>query len=116
MSVFTAVSADQASAWLKHYTIGHLSKLEGIAAGIENTNYFLTTTHGEYVLTLFEKLTLDELPYYVNLMAHLAQHGIQPGGRCTVYALRLPPVPSTNNSCQSRITSSPQWHRRRGLL
>ena len=76
MSVFTAVSADQASAWLKHYTIGHLSKLEGIAAGIENTNYFLTTTHGEYVLTLFEKLTLDELPYYVNLMAHLAQHGI----------------------------------------
>ena len=76
MSVFTVVSEDQARAWLKHYTIGHLSLLEGIAAGIENTNYFLTTTHGGYVLTLFEKLTPDELPYYVNLMAHLAHHGI----------------------------------------
>jgi homoserine kinase type II len=76
MSVFTNVTEHQARAWLKQYTIGALSKLEGIASGVENTNYFLTTTHGEFVLTLFEKLSADKLPYYLDLMAHLARHGI----------------------------------------
>src|ERR1700674_1415957 len=76
MSVFTNVSELQARTWLKQYTIGALSKLEGIVSGVENTNYFLTTTHGEFVLTLFETLTSRQLPYYLDLMAHLARHGI----------------------------------------
>ncbi|MGA7951208.1 MAG: homoserine kinase [Thiobacillaceae bacterium] len=76
MSVFTKVSPDEARAWLKNYVLGDLLELKGISDGIENTNYFLTTAHGRYVLTLFEKLSEQDLPFFVGLMAHLSNHGV----------------------------------------
>jgi len=76
MSVFTPVSQSQLAAWLNTYSVGAPLSFEPIAAGIENTNYFVTTGQGRYVLTLFERLHAAELPFYLGLMAHLARHGI----------------------------------------
>lgn len=76
MAVFTPVSENDAHELLARYTLGELVSLRGITAGIENTNFFLTTTHGEYVLTIFEVLTAQQLPFYIELMHHLAQHHI----------------------------------------
>ena len=76
MSVYTSVSEAELASWLENYSVGKLVQREPIKAGIENTNYFVTTTQGRYVLTLFERLPAHELPFYLDLMAHLARHGI----------------------------------------
>lgn len=76
MAVFTNVSEDQARTLLAQYNLGELINLRGITAGIENTNYFLDTSQGSYVLTLFEVLTATQLPFYIELMHHLAHKGV----------------------------------------
>ena len=76
MAVFTEVSKKDAREVLRRLQIGELVELRGIEGGIENTNYFLTSTQGEFVLTLFERLTAEQLPFYLHLMKHLAHGGI----------------------------------------
>ncbi len=76
MAVYTEVSFDEAKQLLTRLNLGQLQSMEGCAGGIENTNYFATTDQGHYVLTLFERLTAAQLPFYLGLMKHLAQHGV----------------------------------------
>jgi homoserine kinase type II len=76
MAVFTPVSEEIAATLLSELDLGELTELRGIEGGIENTNYFATTDLGAYVLTLFERLNHDQLPFYLFLMKHLAEKGI----------------------------------------
>jgi len=76
MAVFTEVTHDDAQGLLSHLQLGTLTTLQGAASGIENTNYFVSTDRGDYVLTLFERLTAEQLPFYLQLMQHLARKGI----------------------------------------
>ena len=97
MSVYTTVSQAQLGTWLERFDVGTLLDLQGIAAGIENTNYFVTTTAGRYVLTLFEKLQPAELPFYLGLMSHLSAHGI-PSPR---------PIPDRHGSVLGALCGKP---------
>ena len=76
MAVYTEVSFDEAGAFLGSLNLGQLQTIKGAAGGIENTNYFVDTDQGQYVLTLFERLSFEQLPFYLHLMKHLASHGI----------------------------------------
>lgn len=76
MAVFTDVSLDEARGLVARLDIGALQSLRGIRAGIENSNFFLDTERGTYVLTLFERLTFEQLPFYLHLMKHLAERGV----------------------------------------
>jgi homoserine kinase type II len=76
MAVYTEVGFDEADALLRRLGLGALTDLRGIRSGIENTNYYATTAQGQWVITLFERLTREQLPYYLRLMEHLALRGI----------------------------------------
>ncbi len=76
MSVFTPVSESELRDFLGNYDLGELIEYRGIEEGIENTNFFLTTSQGEFVLTLFERTPASDLPYFLGVMDHLARAGI----------------------------------------
>ena len=76
MAVFTEVEFGEADALVQRLGLGPLRELRGIEGGIENTNYFATTESGGFVLTLFERLSAEQLPYYLCLMKHLAGRGL----------------------------------------
>jgi homoserine kinase type II len=97
MSVYTLVSPAELEAWLARYTLGAPTELAAIAAGIENTNYFVTTGKGRFVLTLYERLPAEELPFYLNLMAHLAHAGVE----CPA------PIPDRTGAFYSMLNGKP---------
>ncbi|HEY2558952.1 MAG TPA: homoserine kinase [Caldimonas sp.] len=76
MAVYTEVAFDEAASLVASVGLGPLLALSPCAGGIENTNYFADTASGHYVLTLFERLSADELPFYLALMKHHADRGL----------------------------------------
>ncbi|MEO0451415.1 MAG: homoserine kinase [Pseudomonadota bacterium] len=76
MAVYTSVSDDQLADFLAEYELGEAIAFKGIAEGVENSNYYLETTAGRFILTLFEKrANPEDLPYFIALKQHLAEHG-----------------------------------------
>jgi homoserine kinase type II len=76
MAVFTPVSLTDLSSWITQFPLGQAHAIQGISSGIENSNFFINTDQGEFVLTIFENLSLEQLPFYLHLMDHLAKRGI----------------------------------------
>ena len=81
MAVFTPIELSEIAPWIsQHFSIGEATEIRGIHGGIENSNFFLDTTRSgkkqEYVLTIFERLSAEQLPYYLELMRHLANKGV----------------------------------------
>lgn len=76
MAVFTPVTLDDLVHWSRQFSLGKVLTIKGISSGIENSNFFITTEAGEYVLTVFENLTFAQLPFYLHLMRHLAERGV----------------------------------------
>jgi len=76
LSVYTSVGRDELVAWLQPLALGELIEHAGIAAGMQNSNYFVTTAGGRFVLTLFERIDPQALDFYLSLMDHLARRGI----------------------------------------
>lgn len=77
MAVYTDVAADELAGFLSGYDLGELLSYKGIAEGVENSNFLLHTTRGHFFLTLYEKrVAKGDLPFFLNLMGHLAARGI----------------------------------------
>nr|WP_294524687.1 homoserine kinase [uncultured Rhodopila sp.] len=77
MAVYTEVTDEALETFLLGYDIGTIVAFRGIAEGVENSNYSLKTTRGDFILTLYEKrVDPAELPWFLGLMEHLAQHGL----------------------------------------
>ena len=77
MAVYTDVTDDALTAFLADYDIGTMVAFRGIAEGVENSNFSLRTTAGDFILTLYEKrVDPNDLPWFLGLMEHLAQRGL----------------------------------------
>ena len=76
MAVYTEVTTEQLAGFLADYNVGSATSLKGLIEGVENTNYFLATDKGEYILTLYEqRVNPDDLPFFMHLLEHLGAKG-----------------------------------------
>ena len=77
MAVYTDVSDDELRAFVADYDLGEVLSFQGIAEGVENSNFAVRTSRGSYILTLYEKrVAAADLPFFINLMEHLAARGV----------------------------------------
>src|SRR5215470_3078268 len=77
MAVYTEIGDEELRAFVALYDIGEVLSCKGIAEGVENSNYLLTTDHGNFILTLYERrVARADLPFFIALMDHLAHHGV----------------------------------------
>lgn len=97
MSVFTRISRQTLEKFLSGFDQGQLLSFKGVSEGIENTNYFVTTTRGAFVLTLVEQWPAAEVPYFIDLMAWLAERNV-PSAR---------PIPDRNGRTLHTLLERP---------
>lgn len=98
MAVYTDINENDLEKYLAHYEIGSLLSYKGIAEGVENSNFFLQTTSGKFILTLYEKRVNEkDLPYFLGLMEHLNQHGL----KCPL------PLAQKNGSTLGKLSGRP---------
>jgi homoserine kinase type II len=76
VAVYTQITRSQLDLFFRSYALGEVTSFEGIEDGINNTNYFINTTQGSFVLTLFEMLSANEIAHIVKLLSHLAEHNL----------------------------------------
>jgi homoserine kinase type II len=78
MAVYTHVSAEALSAFLRRYDdVGELVSAKGIAEGVENSNYLVDTSTARFILTLYEKrVEVADLPFFLDLLDHCATRGL----------------------------------------
>ena len=77
MAVYTSLNVSDLNIWLNNFDIDPLVDLKGISAGVTNTNYLISTNQSKYILTIFEHHTIEELPFYINLMTFLEEQGFR---------------------------------------
>lgn len=116
MAVYTELSAEDVAALFQVLQLGEPRAVRGISSGIENTNYFVDTAHGQYVLTLFERLSLEELPFYIFLMKHLASRGlpvpdpVADSAETLLHTLKGRPAVVVNRLRGASVTASDEAH------
>ena len=98
MAVYTDVSDEELAEFLARYDVGTLTSVKGIAEGVENSNYMLTTTAASFILTLYEKrVASEDLPFFLGLMRHLSAQGIP----CAV------PIPDRRGEALQQLAGRP---------